>query len=327
MSISCLELDDALHLAPCPPERAFAIAQEPGRRVWLDAQAGQPGDLAVWLDNLRVRGLARHLCLDGLDRPGFYPLREEVLLVIPLLAGEDGVGRGDHIGCLCRENLLLTVHLRPGRELQKGVFKRDSVFRQSETWLPECTIPGLVAALMMALSLECLRRSGDLRREVLALEERMDRTPDTVEAEEVIDKRSELLEVAAVVSDQLPAVRALGEVDTSVFRFGEARTYMRCAVTNLEAAHASLGWLDQRLGELRYALQMNAQDKLNQRLGMLTALSAIFMPVTLMAGIWGMNFAGMPELQWRFGYPLALGLMVVVGAAMYRFFRRSGWFH
>jgi magnesium transporter len=70
---------------------------------------------------------------------------------------------------------------------------------------------------------------------------------------------------------------------------------------------------------------MHAQDKTNRRLNMLTILSAIFMPVTLLAGIWGMNFELMPELRYRFAYPVALGLMVAVGMGMYRFFRRTGW--
>jgi len=70
---------------------------------------------------------------------------------------------------------------------------------------------------------------------------------------------------------------------------------------------------------------MNAQDQTNRRLNMLTILSAIFMPVTLLAGIWGMNFEIMPELKFPFAYPLALGFMVAVGTGMYLFFRKTGW--
>jgi magnesium transporter len=59
---------------------------------------------------------------------------------------------------------------------------------------------------------------------------------------------------------------------------------------------------------------------------MLTILSAIFMPVTLLASIWGMNFATMPELGLPYAYPIALGVMVAVGSGMYLFFRKTGWF-
>jgi magnesium transporter len=45
----------------------------------------------------------------------------------------------------------------------------------------------------------------------------------------------------------------------------------------------------------------------------------------LVAGVYGMNFAQMPELPWRHGYPSALGVMVVSAVALYRLFKKSGW--
>jgi magnesium transporter len=101
---------------------------------------------------------------------------------------------------------------------------------------------------------------------------------------------------------------------------------MNCALANLQVADRSLDRLGERIGALRAGFQMHAQDKTNRKLGMLTILSAIFMPITLLAGIWGMNFETMPELKFPFAYPVALGLMALIAAGMYRFFRRGGWF-
>ena len=53
--------------------------------------------------------------------------------------------------------------------------------------------------------------------------------------------------------------------------------------------------------------------------------AAIITVPTLIAGIYGMNFKHMPELSWEYGYPMSLGLMVVVGAALHRVLRRAGW--
>jgi magnesium transporter len=97
-------------------------------------------------------------------------------------------------------------------------------------------------------------------------------------------------------------------------------------LANLQAADRSLDRLSERISALRAGFQMHAQDKTNRKLGMLTILSAIFMPITLLAGIWGMNFEIMPELKFPFAYPVALGLMALIAAGMYRFFRRGGWF-
>jgi Mg2+ and Co2+ transporter CorA len=84
--------------------------------------------------------------------------------------------------------------------------------------------------------------------------------------------------------------------------------------------------LDSKVGDLRARIQMHAQDKTNHRIAVLTVFSAIFVPLTLMAGIWGMNFEVMPELKSAIGYPRVLGAMILVGRMMYLFFRRGGWF-
>jgi magnesium transporter len=51
----------------------------------------------------------------------------------------------------------------------------------------------------------------------------------------------------------------------------------------------------------------------------------VFLPPTLVAGIYGMNFEFMPELKWLYGYPFALTLMVFSAVTPYLFFRRRGW--
>jgi len=84
--------------------------------------------------------------------------------------------------------------------------------------------------------------------------------------------------------------------------------------------------LDQHFDAMFSAFHMHSQDKTNRRLDILTILSAIFMPSTLMAGIWGMNVEFMPELKLSFAYPVALGLMAALGAGMFCFFRKKGWF-
>ena len=53
--------------------------------------------------------------------------------------------------------------------------------------------------------------------------------------------------------------------------------------------------------------------------------SVVFLPPTLVASIYGMNFVHMPELQWMAGYPFALILMVLAGLAPFYYFKRQGW--
>ena len=66
-------------------------------------------------------------------------------------------------------------------------------------------------------------------------------------------------------------------------------------------------------------------QKLNEVMKVLTVIATLFIPLTTIASIYGMNFQHMPELHWRYGYAWALGLMAVTAGAMLAYFRRRGW--
>lgn len=68
-----------------------------------------------------------------------------------------------------------------------------------------------------------------------------------------------------------------------------------------------------------------ATFRMNEVITVLTMMASIFIPLTFVAGIYGMNFEYMPELKWRYGYPFAILLMAVVAVSLYFFFRRKGW--
>jgi magnesium transporter len=74
------------------------------------------------------------------------------------------------------------------------------------------------------------------------------------------------------------------------------------------------------------ALMAQTNNRMNQVMKTLTAVSTILMSAALISGIYGMNFEFMPELRWRYGYFYALGTMFAVGGGLAAYFRRIGWF-
>lgn len=66
-------------------------------------------------------------------------------------------------------------------------------------------------------------------------------------------------------------------------------------------------------------------NKMNEVMKVLTIFASIFIPLTFIVGIYGMNFANMPELQWRYGYFVIWGVMALVGVSLVVFFRRRKW--
>jgi len=65
---------------------------------------------------------------------------------------------------------------------------------------------------------------------------------------------------------------------------------------------------------------------MNSIMKQLTVVSTIFIPLTFLAGIWGMNFQWMPELGWRYGYVFAWTLMLILVAVIYFYFKRKKWY-
>jgi magnesium transporter len=72
-------------------------------------------------------------------------------------------------------------------------------------------------------------------------------------------------------------------------------------------------------------------NRMNEIMKVLTIISTIFLPLTFIAGVYGMNFdtevssANMPELKWRYGYEFALGLMALSVIGLLIYYRRKGW--
>jgi magnesium transporter len=90
------------------------------------------------------------------------------------------------------------------------------------------------------------------------------------------------------------------------------------AIDNIETYRDILsGMLDIYLSSI--------SNRLNEIMKVLTIIATIFMPLTFLAGVYGMNFKHMPELEWTWGYPASLGLMLVISLSMLIYFRKKKW--
>jgi magnesium transporter len=69
----------------------------------------------------------------------------------------------------------------------------------------------------------------------------------------------------------------------------------------------------------------SVSNRLNEVMKVLTVIATIFMPLTFIAGVYGMNFKHMPELEWEYGYPLAWLVMIAIGVGMFFYFKRKKW--
>lgn len=100
---------------------------------------------------------------------------------------------------------------------------------------------------------------------------------------------------------------------------------LREVLRDVEALSSHTTFLFEKINFLMASTQGFISINQNKIIKIFSIAAVVFLPPTLVASIYGMNFARMPELQWPFGYPLALGLMVAAGIAPYLYFKKKGW--
>jgi magnesium transporter len=134
---------------------------------------------------------------------------------------------------------------------------------------------------------------------------------------EVIFLRKSIWPLREVVSGLMRGESELVRPETIVF-LRDVYDHTIQAVDSIESARDIIaGLLDIYLSTI--------SNRMNEVMKVLTVIATIFIPITFIAGVYGMNFVDMPELHWRYGYPAALGVMAAVVVAMLIYFRRRRW--
>ena len=227
----------------------------------------------------------------------------------------------DYLALVFSDDFLISI-----RSSNMSRFRKSISIGDSFDLLPDESIAGIIATLLLGLSLDSLRKAARLSDLILALEKHMEHEPAAVKIEEISAQRSELLTHESIIQGQLPIIETIISSGRPLKNSETTQEYLRWAATNFKSADRKLEWLEHRIEVLRSIIDMNAQDRTNRRLGRLTVLSAIFMPITFLVGIWGMNFQSMPLLSFRYGYIVALVIILLISWGMYTYFHKKGWF-
>ncbi|MBK8967127.1 MAG: magnesium/cobalt transporter CorA [Saprospiraceae bacterium] len=103
------------------------------------------------------------------------------------------------------------------------------------------------------------------------------------------------------------------------------RPYLRDLTDHVSQIFDSAEFAREQLSEIAGHYQAEIGNRLNDVMRLLTIISTIFIPLSFIAGVYGMNFEHMPELHWQNGYFIALGIMLAITLTMLTYFRRNKW--
>lgn len=163
-----------------------------------------------------------------------------------------------------------------------------------------------------------------LGEQVEALEEELVTKPDARLLPAIHNLKTEMLYLRRSVWPLREVIAQLERGDSALFK-DNTLLYIRDIYDHtIQVIETVETYRDMTSSMLEIYLS-SISNRMNEVVKMLTVISTIFMPLTFLAGLYGMNFKYMPELEWQYGYPAVLLLMTIIGITMYRYFSGKDW--
>lgn len=292
---------------------------------WIDIDADErdEDELRTWLQQFRlIPFLQRRLSESSqMWASQVLVIDKAVLVIVRILPLEETSDDLAHMAALLLPNLILTFTSLPKDDIN-GLYAQALQRIRARGGLPEATATGALGE-WLAFHLERTSRAArTLRTWTLDMDQQMDMHIESIAKQQVIDTKHQLLRVLAVAEEQLECLEALFQVESTDLKLGQVFRVLKATAA---ATERMLLRLDNHLSDLRQRHDSHEQEATNRRLAVLTVLSAVFLPLTLITGIWGMNFDYMPELHSTIAYPLALMTMILIATSMICCFWRAGW--
>ena len=184
-----------------------------------------------------------------------------------------------------------------------------------------------VARFFTALTAEDIDGLERLEAEIETLEDLLltARKPADHAEKKIIQIRKRLLRLKRYYEQLGMILGELTEDDAEIFD-KETRRQLRFADRHVSHLLDSVFHLREYITQVREAYQAQIEIEQNQVMKVFTVITTVFLPLTLIAGWYGMNFAAIPELEWRYGYLYVILLSVFVCSLCILFFKHKKWF-
>ena len=323
MLINCVVYEDGSKLADIQVSEIGEYLSRPGCFVWVALHEAAPTELAELQREFGLHPLAVEDAQHGHQRPKVEEYADSMFAVMHLLepgtagTGEAGVGEVD---VFVGRNYVVSVRSRSEHgfvEVRERCEREPELLRQG---------PGFVLyALMDAVVDRYFPLIDALEVELETIEMRIFTKGAARESiQRLYELKRRLTVLKHAVAPLLEGAAKLHGGRVPQLCAG-SQEYFRDVVDHLGRINASV---DASRDTIATAISVNLSmvtiedGEVTKRLA---AWAAIFAVCTAFAGIWGMNFQHMPELQWRFGYPAALLLIAAISGYLYHRFRRAGW--
>jgi magnesium transporter len=309
------------------PAEALQVAREEGGYVWLGLYEPTEEELTAIGEHYGLHPLAVEDAVYAHQRPKLERYDDGMFMVLKtaryaeheqLTATSEVVITGE-IMVFVGEHHVITV--RHGAHGELGQLRKDLEQQPDLLCHGPAAVLYAIADHVVDAFVEVAEAVEDDVEELEASVFSAARTDDTPR---IYQLKRELMQLRRAVQPLEGPLSTLVERPNDLVPDG-MRSYFRDVQDHALRTRDQVAGLDELLSNILQAALARTSVAQNEDMRKISAWAGIVATPTLIAGIYGMNFENMPELSWRYGYPLCLLLMASICLGLYRGFKRSGW--
>ncbi|MCM0593479.1 MAG: magnesium/cobalt transporter CorA [Gloeotrichia echinulata IR180] len=297
---------------------------------WVDVQGLGNQDILQRLGEVfDLHPLVLEDVVNMSERPKIEDYEEQLLIIARMVVPKERTFGfySEQVSLVLSKNYLLTVQEEPEHDCFEGVRARiekgkGTIRKQGTDYLAYALLDSIVDGFFPVLE-----RYGE---QIEDLEEEVIVRPTEKTLQKIHQIKRELLQLRRAIWPQRDAINALIR-DGSDLITEEVRIYLRDCYDHAVQVMDMVETYRELASGLMDVYLSAVSNKMNEIMKLLTVVSSIFIPLTFVAGVYGMNFNtekspyNMPELNWYWGYPICLGLMAGIALGLLLFFWHRGW--
>lgn len=285
---------------------------------WIDFNQPTEEEIEFLRDPLSFHPLAIEDCIHHLQRPKLDYYDNYTFFVTQSL-NQETISK-EEVDFFLSGNYIVTFHYSPSMEINE-VWNRLSQSPHIQKWDPSHVLYNIIDKMV-----------DNYFPPIYKIEDRLSEIDENstgrsmeVLLEDLFDTRHQLLSLRHTITPMRDLIyrmlnsQRMTEMQGKMVYFSDIHDHLLKLTEMIEANR-------ELTTDIRDSYISINSHQTNHVMKVLTVITTIFMPLTFIAGLYGMNFHYMPELNWKYGYFAVLFLMFLVGLWMFLWFKKKGWF-
>jgi len=290
--------------------------------VWVDIQKPTHADMQFIEKTFLFHPLAIEDCMASIQRPKIdrYDNCLFIVLHAALLAHNKEKATSHELNSFIGENYVVTVHFKLIASVSatwERCIKNIGIMSRGAAYLFYFLADALVDNYFPILE--------KLDREIHKAGDNIFKEADSAALHKVFDLKENVLILRRILGPQRETMNFIARGDYKPIIPSELSIYFRDVSDLLARINDNLDTYRDMLTSALDGYTSVTSNKLNEIIKVLTIIATIMMPLTLITGIYGMNFRFMPEIDWRYGYFATILVMVTIAVGMLLFFKKKKW--